>query len=111
MSELAHWIFGIELSHNRFRECNNELFLGFRRCLWYCVINHVLVEYGPRWLNDSIDLPLDLFIMLLLVLDFLLELAPIVGVDEVVGLVPLDDQLVDLLLGLFGHRPAESILA
>ena len=101
----------MELPHNRFRECDDELFLGFRRGLWHCVIDHVLVEYGHRWLNDSIDLPLDLFIMLLLVLDFLLELAPIVGIDEIVGLVPLDDQMVGLLLGLFGHRPAESILA
>lgn len=100
----------MELAHNRFRECDDELFLGFRRGLWHCVIDHVLVEYGPRWLNDSIDLPLDLFIMPLLVLDFLLELAPIVGVDEAVGLVPLDDQLVDLFLSLFGHWAMKAIL-
>lgn len=58
----------------------------------------------------KINLPLDFFFMFLLISDFLFELAPIIGINEEVGLIPLDDQRIDLFFGLFGHWVIKAIL-
>jgi hypothetical protein len=61
-------------------------------------------------MKDLIDLSLDLFFVFLLILDFLLDLAPIIRINEEVGLIPLDDQQIDLSFGLFGHWAMKAVL-
>jgi hypothetical protein len=91
LGEVTDFVFWLELPHDWFRECNDEFFRGLWLFLWRYFINHGLIENGSLWLKDLINLPLDLFFMFLLILYFLLELPPIVGIDEKVELIPLDD--------------------
>jgi hypothetical protein len=57
-----------------------------------------------------IDLSLDLFFVFFLILDLVLDLAPIAGINEEVRLIPLDDQQIDLFFSLFEHWVMKTAL-